>query len=66
MARISFEFTGTKSTPLSLDPREYHGLSVPAITAALRGILRSMDADVDFFSPDIEFAAATLKEQSGG
>lgn len=65
MSRISFEFSGTKSTPLSLDPREYKNLSVEKIASIIAAHLHAEDPSVDYWGPDIEMAAITLKDNSG-
>jgi hypothetical protein len=65
MGRLNFEFCGTKSTPMSIDPTEYKGLSVPRITSAILQQLRSISPGVDFFEQDIELAAIEIKEVNG-
>lgn len=60
--RIEFEFVGQVSTPLSLDPAEFAGRSVPQITADIMATLKSIDPRVSFFEDDAQLAAEQLFE----
>jgi len=62
--RIDFEFTGIVSTPLSLDPAEFKGATIPEITALVLQTLHGIDARVSFFEDDARLAAETLHEEA--
>jgi len=62
MGRLSFSFVGTSEHPMSIDPAEYRGMKVPAITATLLNTLRSIAPGVDFFEQDVEMAAIAVAE----
>lgn len=55
--RIPLTFVGTTSKSFSLDPAEYKGMSVPAITEAIKDVLRSIAPEVSFYEQDIVEAA---------
>jgi hypothetical protein len=50
-------FVGTTSKTISLDPAEYRGMSVPAITEEIKNVLRSIAPDVSFYEQDVVEAA---------
>lgn len=55
--RVPLTFVGTTSKSIALDPAEFHGMSVPAITDQIKSILAGIAPDVDFFEQDIVDAA---------
>lgn len=57
MARRQFEFVGSTSQRLSLDPTEYLDMSIPQITSDIMRTLRSIAPDVTFFEEDVVTAA---------
>jgi len=58
--RMPRTFVGTTSADLCLDPNEFAGMSVPAITEEIKSMLRGIAPDADFFEQDIVEAAAAL------
>lgn len=62
--RQSFEFVGTISTPISVDPAEYKGMSVPKITASILKTLREIQPGASFFEQDVEMAAIAVAEEN--
>lgn len=58
--RIDFTFVGQTNRPLSLDPAEFTGMTVPTITAEIKRTLRDIAPDVSFFEDDIVLAADVL------
>lgn len=58
--RIDFEFMGTRSVALRLDPEEFRGMPVPKITGEILSMLRSLEPDVSFFNDDVQLAAEQL------
>lgn len=57
---IDFEFVGTTSAPLSLDPTEFEGLSVPQVTDEIKKLLAGIAPGVSFFEDDVVLAAEQL------
>lgn len=53
-------FVGTTSKTISLDPAEFVGMPLPAITEEIKSVLRGIAPDVDFFEQDVVEAANTL------
>jgi hypothetical protein len=62
--RIDFEFVGTTSASLSLDPTEFVG-SAKTITAEIKRLLSEIKPDVSFFEDDVELAAEQLQIANG-
>lgn len=62
--RIDFEFSGLVNTPLSLDPAEFRGATVPEITGLILQTLRGIDGRVSFFEDDARLAAETLHAEA--
>lgn len=62
MERIPFEFVGTTSKPLSIDPAEFAGMKVPEITAEMLKMLSEIAPGVSFFLDDVVLAAETVSE----
>lgn len=62
--RVTFTVFFTDSTDLNLDPREFRGKSVPAITEEIKAVLRSIAPHADFFEQDIVHAADYLHAAS--
>lgn len=60
MPRRQFEFVGSTSTRLSLDPTEYIDMSVPQITTDILRTLKAISPDVDYFEEDVVMAANDL------
>lgn len=60
MSRIDFEFVGTTSKPISLDPEEFAGKAIPDITEEILLTLSEIAPDVTFFHDDVVLAAETL------
>jgi len=58
--RKSFQFVGTTCTELSLDPAEFVGMTVPAITGEILEVLQSLAPGVSFFTDDVVEAANEL------
>lgn len=59
--RIDFSFAGTLNTPLSLDPKEFHGLSVQDTARALKALLGSVSVGVVYYPEDITLAAEVIQ-----
>lgn len=59
-SRIDFEFVGTTSQPLSLDPAEFVNKTIPQITEEVMKTLREIAPGVSFFHDDVVLAAETL------
>lgn len=62
--RIPFEFVGTTSKKLTLDPAEFRDQSVPQITLEVQRVLREIAPDVSFFTDDIVLAAEQLANEA--
>ncbi len=60
MSSIDFQFMGTRSTRLSLDPAEFDGLTTPQITDEIVRTLRAIAPDTSFFDEDVVLAAELL------
>lgn len=60
MERKSFEFVGTTCTSLSLDPGEFAGMTVRAITEEILEVLESIAPGVNYFVDDVVEAAHEL------
>ena len=60
MSRIDFQFVGTTSKPLSLDPTEFKGLPVMRITEEILLTLSEIAPDVTFFHDDVVLAAEQI------
>jgi len=58
--RLPFSFTAQLSTPLSLDPREFRGLSEHAIEAEIKKILQGINPNVSYFDDEIGLAAGVI------
>ena len=58
--RKQFEFVGSTSTRLSLDPTEYIDWTVPQIAADILRTLKAISPDVTFFEEDVVMAANDL------
>lgn len=58
--RLPFEFVGTTSTPLSVDPAEYKGKTLPQVTELLEKQLAELSPGVTFFRDDIVLAAESI------
>lgn len=58
--RLPLSFSGSRSIDLSLDPKEFAGLSPPQVTEELRRLLRDIDADFVPHGEDLDFAAHEL------
>lgn len=58
--RIPFEFVGTKTAPLSLDPTEFAGMPVQAVTREILKMLREIEPGVSFFEDDAVLAAEVV------
>lgn len=58
--RLDFEFVGTVSRPLSLDPDEFKGWPQERIEGEIAKLLKGIAPDVSFFSDDIALAAVAL------
>jgi len=57
--RLVCTFVGSTSKTISLDPAEFRGMTVPAITEAITEVLRGIAPDVSFYEQDV-VEAATL------
>lgn len=58
--RIPLSFVGTTSKSITLDPAEFRGMGVPAITEEIKSVLRGIAPDVDFFEDDLVEAAHAI------
>lgn len=58
--RMHLEFVGTTSVAVSLDPAEFVGMTVPAITDEIKSVLSGIAPNVDFFEDDLVLAADEL------
>ncbi len=58
--RLDFEFVGTTSKALSLDPTEFAGMRVPQITGEILKTLGEIAPGVNFFTDDVVLAAEQL------
>lgn len=65
VSRIDFEFVGTTSAPLSLEPAEFAGKTVPQVTDEIMKLLREIKPDVSFFEDDLVLAADALLSANG-
>lgn len=61
---MNLEFVGTKCTGLSVDPKEYTGMTVPAITEALLRTLAEIDPGVNFWPDDVVLAANEIANEA--
>ncbi len=60
--RLEFDFTGSSSHALSVDPCEYRGLSLVLAERALLVALSEVAPGVSFFKDDVILAAAVVVE----
>lgn len=60
MERLPFEFVGTTTAPLSVDPSEFTGMTVPQISQELLKMLREIKPDANFFEDDTLLAAEAV------
>lgn len=66
MERLPFEFVGTKTAPLSIDPAEYKGMTTPQVTREIMKLLREIEPGVSFFEDDATLAAEQVVAVNGG
>jgi hypothetical protein len=59
---MEFEFEGSLTVPLDVDPSEYEGLEIPEVTEELLNLLAAMAPGADFFEDDVANAAAAIYE----
>lgn len=58
--RKQFTFDGMSTHTISVDPREFRGMPVVAITSEIRDVLASIAPGVSFFENELEAAASEL------
>ncbi len=64
MSRLDFQFVGTTSKPLSIDPCEWHGMPVAKITEEILLTLSEIAPDVTFFHDDVVLAAEQIANEA--
>lgn len=62
--RLDFEFVGTTSKSLSLDPAEFRNQSINKIADEVHRILREIAPGVSFFHDDVVLAAEQLANET--
>ncbi len=63
--RLEFDFTGFSQHPLSLDPAEFKGVPLPAITNAIMKMMSEIAPNVSFTEDDMELAATVVAQANG-
>ena len=58
--RQAYQFVGTSTHTLELDPSEYRGMSTPQITREVKKLLAGIAPGVSFFPEDIAQAVHEL------
>jgi hypothetical protein len=64
--RLNFELVGTVCTPISVDPAEYLGMTVPQATAEILKTAKEINPTANYFLDDAVLAANQVVSVAAG